>query len=94
MLPTGNQAHNPGMGSDQESNRQSFGAQDDIQSTEPHQPGLGLLFICLFFKEPRRCPGSINDISFFLNALTYTVEKAMVVTGLMATISAFDPMWF
>ena len=32
-------AHNPGMCPDWESNRQPFGSQAGVQSTEPHQPG-------------------------------------------------------
>ena len=40
---TGNLAHNPGMCPDWELNRQPFGLQGGIQSTEPHQPGAALL---------------------------------------------------
>ncbi|KAF6075069.1 hypothetical protein HJG60_009467 [Phyllostomus discolor] len=53
MLPTRDQACNPGMCPDWESNPQPFGSQVGIQSTEPHQPGFFLLFcfgfFCLFF---------------------------------------------
>ena len=38
--PTGDLAFNPGMCPGWESNRQPFGSQAGIQSTEPHQPGL------------------------------------------------------
>ena len=41
--PTGDQAHNPGMCPDWESNWRPFGLQADAQSTEPDQPGLGLM---------------------------------------------------
>ena len=37
--PTGDQAHNPGMCPDWESNQQPFGLQSGAQSTELHQPG-------------------------------------------------------
>ena len=36
----GNLAHNPGMCSDWELNQRPFGSQANVQSTEPHQPGL------------------------------------------------------
>ena len=42
--PTGDLAHNPGMGPDWESNWGPFGLQASAQSTEPHQPGLNLIF--------------------------------------------------
>ena len=45
MPPTGDLAHNPGMCLDWELNLQPFGLQASTQSTEPHQPGLNLLFI-------------------------------------------------
>ena len=38
--PTGDLAHNSGMCPDWESNWGPFGLQDNMQSTEPHQPGL------------------------------------------------------
>ena len=37
--PTGDQAHNPGMCPDWESNQQPFGSQACTQSTELYQPG-------------------------------------------------------
>ena len=40
MPPTGDLAHNPGMGPDWESNQWPFGLQASTQPTEPHQPGL------------------------------------------------------
>ena len=42
--PTGDLACNPGMCPDWESNQQPFGSQASAQSTQPHQPGLFLLF--------------------------------------------------
>ena len=38
--PARDLAHNPGTCPDWESNRQPFGLQSGVQSTEPHQPGL------------------------------------------------------
>ena len=38
--PTGDLAHNAGMCPDREWNRQPFGLQADVQSTELQQPGL------------------------------------------------------
>ena len=38
--PTWEQARNPGMCPDWESNQRNFGSQAGTQSTEPHQPGL------------------------------------------------------
>ena len=38
--PTWDQACNPGMCPDQESNPQPFHLWDDTRPTEPHQPGL------------------------------------------------------
>ena len=38
--PTGDLAHNPGMCPEWESNQLPFG----LQATEPHKPGLHLLF--------------------------------------------------
>ena len=37
--PTGDQAWNPGMCPDWETNQPPFGLQASTQSTEPHQPG-------------------------------------------------------
>ena len=37
--PTGDQARNPGMCPDWETNQPPFGLQASTQSTEPHQPG-------------------------------------------------------
>ena len=48
-LPTWDLAHNPGMCSDQELNQQCFGSQAGTQSTEPHQPGLTVFTLNLFF---------------------------------------------
>ena len=42
-LPTGDLARNPGMCPDQDSNRQPSDPQASVQSTEPHQPGQGLI---------------------------------------------------
>ena len=42
--PAGHLAHNPGMWPDGESNWQAFDPQHNIQSTEPHQPGLLYIF--------------------------------------------------
>ena len=36
--PVGDQAHNPGICRDWESNQRLFGSQARIQSTEPHRP--------------------------------------------------------
>ena len=44
--PTGDQACNPDMCPDYESNQQPFGSQAGIQSTEPQQPGQ--FFNCIF----------------------------------------------
>ena len=41
--PAGDQAHNPDMYPDWESNQQPFGLQAGTQSTEPYQPELKLL---------------------------------------------------
>ena len=43
VSPTGDLAHNPGMCHDWELNRRPFGSQTVAQSTEPHQPGQGLV---------------------------------------------------
>ena len=43
--PTGDLARNPGMCPDWELNQWPFDLQSGAQSTEPHQPGLCLLFI-------------------------------------------------
>ena len=48
MLPTGDLAHNTGMCFDRESNRRLLGSQAGTQSTEPHQPGLGGVFVFCF----------------------------------------------
>ena len=45
LLPTEDLACNPGMCSDWELNRQPFGSQASTQSTEPHQPGQGKIFL-------------------------------------------------
>ena len=42
--PTGDLARNPSMCPDWELNSQPFGLLADTQSTEPHQPGLRILF--------------------------------------------------
>ena len=42
--PAGDLAHNPGMCPDSESNQRYFGLQAGAQFTEPHQPGLTLLY--------------------------------------------------
>ena len=42
--PTGDLAHNPDMCPDWELNQQLFGSQAGTQSTEPHQPGLKIIF--------------------------------------------------
>ena len=42
---TGDPACNPDMCSDWESSGWPFGSQAGAQSTEPHQPGLSLLFL-------------------------------------------------
>ena len=42
--PAGNMTRNPGLCPDWESNRRPFGLQSGTQSTEPHQPGLFVLF--------------------------------------------------
>ena len=47
MPTTGDLPYNPDMCPDWELNRQPFGSQAGTQSTEPHQPGLNVLF-CLF----------------------------------------------
>ena len=47
--PTGDLAHNPGMGPDWESNQWPFGSQAGTQSTEPHQSRLSMCFLYLFF---------------------------------------------
>ena len=44
--PTGDLAHNPGMGPDWKSNRHPSGLQASTPSIEPHQPGIiAALFI-------------------------------------------------
>ena len=48
--PRGDLTHNPGMGPDQESNRQAtFGSQAVTQSNDPHQPGqlFHFLHVCV-----------------------------------------------
>ena len=45
--PTGDQAHNPGMCPDWESNQRPFGSQAGTQSTEPHQSGPGEIVLSL-----------------------------------------------
>ena len=47
--PTGDQAHNPGLCPNWESNWQPFGSQASTQSSEPHQPGLIFYFLFMFF---------------------------------------------
>ena len=47
--PTGNQAHNPGMCPDWESNQWPFGLWDDTQPTEPHQSGLNFNYLLMMF---------------------------------------------
>ena len=47
MPPTRELAHSPGMCPDWESNQWPFGSQADTQSTEPHQPGMKLIFNCI-----------------------------------------------
>ena len=42
--PTGDQACNPDLGPDWESNPQTFTLQDDVQPTKPHRLGLLLIF--------------------------------------------------
>ena len=42
--PTGDLAHNTGMGPDWEWNCRPFGYQAGTQSTEPHKPGLVFCF--------------------------------------------------
>ena len=42
--PTGDLVHNPGMRPDWESNQRPFASRSGAQSTEPHQPGLTLIF--------------------------------------------------
>ena len=42
--PTGALAHNSGMCPDWELNQRPLGLQAGAQSTEPHQPGLVLIF--------------------------------------------------
>ena len=42
---TGDMARNPGMYSDWGLNQWPLGSQVDIQSTEPHQPGLNMIFL-------------------------------------------------
>ena len=49
-----NQACNPGMSPDWESNWQPFDLQVDTQSTEPHQPGLKWHFLMCVFDAPFR----------------------------------------
>ena len=44
MSPTGDPAHNPGVCPGHELNWQPFRLQDDVQPTEPHQPGLYFTF--------------------------------------------------
>ena len=48
MAPIRDLAHNPGVGPDQELNRQPFVLEASAQPTEPHQPGLQYHF--LYFK--------------------------------------------
>ena len=50
MPPTGDLACNPGMCPDGELNRRPFGLQASTQSTEPHQPGLEVVFITMLVK--------------------------------------------
>ena len=51
VAPTGDLAHNPGMGPDWELNRWPFGSQTGAQSTEPPQPGAGSsVFIGIIYK--------------------------------------------
>ena len=47
--PTGDLAHNPGMGPDWELNQGPFGLQAHAQSTEVHKPGLSYFFIVFFY---------------------------------------------
>ena len=47
MPPTGDLAHNPGMCPDWGSNQRPFALEAGAQSTEPHQPGLRHISICL-----------------------------------------------
>lgn len=42
-IPTGDQAQNVGMCPNWESNQRTFGAQDNVQLSEPHWPGQGWL---------------------------------------------------
>ena len=43
--PTGDLARNPGRSPDWESNQRPFGSQASAPSTEPHQPGLRVVFL-------------------------------------------------
>ena len=45
MPPTADLAHNPGMCPNRELNWRPFSLQASDQSTEPHQPGLGVYFL-------------------------------------------------
>ena len=47
-LPTGDLLRNRGMCLDEELNQRPFGSQAHAQSTEPHQPGLFVCFLCPF----------------------------------------------
>ena len=51
MPPTSGLDYNPGICPDQESNWQHLSLQGNTQPTEPHQPGLDILCVCLFFRE-------------------------------------------
>ena len=59
--PTGDLARNPGMCPDWESNQQPLASQAGTQPTEPHQPGLKLIFLYSVRYAPR----------FFFILITY-----------------------
>ena len=75
MPPTGDL--NAGVCPDWESNRQTFGSQDSTQSTEPHQPGLDVVFLTL---GPRRGLGSLPALYKCTYHLCVCVYVSMYVT--------------
>lgn len=92
MLPTRCRAHDLRMWSDQELNRQPFGAQDDSQPPEPHGPGhFSVIFmgrLPLGFKS--FCFSSSTYLrDFVYKGITLNFEEWKVTTELRRC-----PVWY
>ena len=91
--PTGDQAHNPGMCPDWESNRRPFGLQACTQSTEPHQPGLDATLMAPLTRSPQflRLPLNPNGSGFSQKGCTATCKR-FTKPGFWATASLRDSL--